>query len=373
MTSLKKILLSPSHFNGTEQEYLQELSTDTSDPVTDNNLFGFENDICEYTKAKACTALSSGTASIHLALILLGIKEKDEVICSSFTFSATVNPIRYLKATPILIDSEIETWNMSPILLRAAIEDRIRKGKKPKAIILVHLYGMPSKLDELMNIANNYEIPVIEDAAEAFGSFYKNKALGTFGELGVFSFNRNKIITTSGGGALISDRTKYCKNAVFLATQARDEAPHYQHSTIGYNYRLSTVLAGIGRSQIKLIDKRVKARRENFDYYSQELSTIKEITFLKEPENMFSNRWLTTILTKNFDEREKIRVALDKRNIESRPLWKPMHLQPVFKSFPQYIDQTSEELFNKGLCLPSGSNLTDEDKNRIVSAIKSLY
>ena len=335
------------------------------------NILGFEKDICGYLKINSCSLLISGTAALHLALIMLGIEAGDEVLVSSFTFSATVNPIRYQNAIPILIDSEKDTWNMSPELLETAIKDRISKGKKPKAIILVHLYGMPSKMDELMAIASQYKIPVIEDAAEAIGAKYYGKAMGTFGELGVFSFNGNKIITTSGGGALVSNNPDYCKQATFLATQARDDAPHYQHSQIGFNYRMSNIVAGIGRGQMEVLNDRVAARRKNFEFYKKELAEFSDISFVEEPEGFFANRWLTTILTDSFKTRESIRLALEKENIESRPLWKPMHLQPVFQEFPSYVDGTSEDLFQRGLCLPSGSNLTLEDLGRVVDVIKA--
>jgi len=368
-----KIWLSSPHLTGEEQKYLKEAFDDNWIAPLGPNVNGLEQDICKYTGVNACSVLSSGTAAIHLALILLGIEENDEVICSTFTFSATVNPIRYQKAIPVFVDSEKDTWNMSPKLLEEAIKDRIANHKKPKAILLVHLYGMPSKMDEVMAVSKKYDIPIIEDAAEAIGATYKGKALGTFGELGIFSFNGNKIITTSGGGALISNNSEYCIKATFLATQARDAAPHYQHSQIGYNYRMSNIVAGIGRGQLEVLDDRVAARRKNFDFYKNELATIKEISFVEEPDGFYANRWLTTILTDSFETREKIRLALEKENIEARPLWKPMHLQPIFKEYPIYGDGTSEELFQRGLCLPSGSNLTEEELRRTVSSIKSLF
>ena len=369
----KKIWLSSPHLTGEEQKYLKEAFDDNWIAPLGPNVNGLEQDICNYTGAKSCSALSSGTAAIHLALILLGIEQNDEVLCSSFTFSATVNPIRYQKAIPIFVDSEKETWNMSPELLEEAIIDRIAKGRKPKAILLVHLYGMPSKMSELMVVSKKYDIPIIEDAAEAIGATYKEKAMGTFGEMGIFSFNGNKIITTSGGGALISNDPNYCKKATFLATQARDAAPHYQHSHIGYNYRMSNIVAGIGRGQLEVLDDRVATRRKNFDFYKKELSNINEISFIEEPNGFYSNRWLTTILTDSFETREKIRLALEKENIESRPLWKPMHLQPVFQEFPVYLNGTSDDLFQRGLCLPSGSNLTDEELQKIVYQIRSIF
>jgi len=367
----KKIWLSPSHLTGEEQKYVQEAFDTNWVAPLGPNVNGFEQDICNYTGVKACSALNSGSAAIHLALILLGIEENDEVICSSFTFSATVNPIRYQKAIPIFVDSEGDTWNMSPELLELAIKARTEQGQKPKAILLVHLYGMPSKMEEIMAISKRYDIPIIEDAAEAIGATYKEKAMGTFGEIGIFSFNGNKIITTSGGGAMISNNADYCDRATFLATQARDVAPHYQHSQIGYNYRMSNILAGIGRGQLEVLDDRVSARRKNFELYKKELAGIKNITFVEEPEGFYANRWLTTIITNSYETRESIRLGLEKENIESRPLWKPMHLQPIFQEFPAYVDGTSEDLFQRGLCLPSGSNLTESDLKRVVLHIKS--
>lgn len=369
----QKIWLSSPHLTGEEQKYVKEAFDENWVAPLGPNVNGLEQDICNYTGAKACSALASGTAAIHLALILLGIEQDDEVICSTFTFSASANPICYQKAIPVFVDSEKDTFNMCPKTLEKAIKDRISKGKKPKAIILVHLYGMPSKMDELLSIASKYEIPVIEDAAEAIGSTYKGKAMGTFGEIGIYSFNGNKIITTSGGGAMVSNNPEYCKKATFLATQARDAAPHYQHSNIGYNYRMSNIVAGIGRGQMEVLNDRVEARRANYDFYKKELSNINTISFVDESEGFYSNRWLTTILTDSFEIREKIRLTLEKENIESRPLWKPMHLQPIFEQYPKYVNGVSEDLFNRGLCLPSGSNLTKEQQGRIVNTIKSIF
>lgn len=369
----EKIWLSSPHLTGEEQKYIKQAFQDNWVAPLGPNVNGFEQDICNYTGIASCSVLSSGTAAIHLALILLGIEQGDEVICSTFTFSASANPIRYQKAIPVFVDSEEDTWNMCPELLEIAIKDRIDKGKKPKAIILVHLYGMPAKIDEIISIASQYQIPIIEDAAEALGAFYKEKPMGTFGELGIFSFNGNKIITTSGGGALVSENPEYCKKATFLATQARDDASHYQHSHIGYNYRMSNILAGIGRGQLEVLDDRVAARRRVFDTYVKSLNEINGIRFLEEPENTYSNRWLTTILLDNYKIRETLRLALVEQNIESRPLWKPMHLQPIFKDFPEYVNGTSESLFRKGLCLPSGSNMTALQQLRVVETIKKLF
>ena len=372
----KKIWLSSPHMGGKEIDYINKAFEENWIAPLGPNLNGFEFDLQKYLNIAHVAALSSGTAAIHLALILLGIKENDEVLVSSFTFSATVNPIIYQKAIPIFIDSEKETWNMDSELLESAIIDRIRKGKKPKAIVLVHLYGMPAKIDEILEIANKYGIPVIEDAAEALGSEYKGQKLGTFGKFGILSFNGNKIITTSGGGALISNDKESIEKARFLATQARDVAPHYQHSQIGYNYRMSNIVAGIGRGQMEVIHNRVKKRRDINNLYKELLSSKKGINFLTEPsEDYFSNYWLTTItLDKNKlgKNREDIRLHLEKYNIESRPLWKPMHLQPVFKDFPAYLNGVSKDLFDKGLCLPSGSNLTENDLHGVVNGINEL-
>ncbi len=373
----EKIWLSSPHMGGNEMKYVQEAYDTNWVAPLGPNVNQFEEDLQNYTGAKHASALSAGTAAIHLALILSGVKAGDEVIASSFTFSATVNPITYLGATPILVDSEKDTWNMCPVALEEAIKDRIAKGKKPKAIVCVYLYGMPAKIEELMVIANQYEIPFIEDAAEALGSKYKNKALGTFGKFGILSFNGNKIITTSGGGALISDDKEAIEKSRFLATQARDNAPHYQHSHIGYNYRMSNIVAGIGRGQMEVLDERVAQRRANFQFYKELFKNIEGVTLLEEPNgDYFSNYWLTSILINpektNGITREDLRLAMAEENIECRPLWKPMHMQPVFANCPFYGDGTSMQLFEQGLCLPSGSNLTSEDKNRIANKITEV-
>lgn len=338
---------------------------------------GFEQDLQEFTGAKHAAALSSGTAALHLALIMLGVGPGDEVICQSFTFSATANPIVYQGAIPIFIDSEEDTWNMCPILLEEAIKDRIAKGKKPKAIVPVHLYGMPAKMERIQALATQYDIPLVEDAAEALGSTINGKSAGTFGLMGILSFNGNKIITTSGGGALISDNKELIDQSRFLATQARDAAPHYQHSQIGYNYRMSNICAGIGRGQMLVLKKHIDLRRKVYSTYIDQLSALPGIKFVAEPEGYFSNRWLSTILVNpeesNGITREDIRLALEKENIESRPLWKPMHLQPVFEKYPSYTNNVSEQLFNHGLCLPSGSNLTVDDVQRVINEIKKIY
>jgi dTDP-4-amino-4,6-dideoxygalactose transaminase len=373
----KRIWLSSPHMGGHEMNYVQEAFETNWIAPLGPNVNAFENELAEYLKINHVAALTSGTAAIHLSLVILGIKPGDEVISSSFTFSATVNPIAYLGAVPVLIDSEEDSWNMDPELLEKAIIDRLAKGKKPKAIIAVHLYGMPAKIVEIINIAKKFEIPVIEDAAEALGSTYKGKACGTFGDIGILSFNGNKIITTSGGGALVSDNNDFVKKARFLSTQARDNAPHYQHSEIGYNYRMSNVLAGIGRGQLEVIGERVAKRRSNFDFYFRELTNLPGVSFQIEKVPSFSNRWLTTILvdpgiSENIS-REEIRKKLDNENIESRPLWKPMHIQPVFKDCPSYLNGVSEKLFNCGLCLPSGSNLTNSDLEMVLLHLKKVF
>ena len=371
----KRIYLSSPHMGGTEIKYVNDAFNTNWVAPLGPNVDAFEHSLADYCGIKHAAALSSGTAAIHLALIILGIKPGDEVIASSFTFSATVNPIVYTGAIPVLVDSEPHTWNMDPDLLEKAIIDRRswNSGRKVKAIIVVHLYGMPANIERIMEIANKYEIPVIEDAAEALGSKFRGTQVGTFGKAGILSFNGNKIITTSGGGALISNDKEIIDRARFLATQARDKAPHYQHSHIGYNYRMSNVLAGIGLGQMEVIDERVKARRKNFLFYKENLLKYKGIRFLEEPgKSYFSNYWLTTILLDPAETgvtREDLQAALENENIESRPLWKPMHLQPVFSSCPAYVNGTSEELFKNGLCLPSGSNLTDQDRSEIMDVI----
>lgn len=371
-----KIWLSSPHMGGEEFNFVKEAFDTNWIAPLGPHVNGFEHDLEAFTGSKYAAALSSGTAALHLALIMLGVQPGDEVICQSFTFSATANPIVYLGATPVFIDSEADTWNMCPELLEEAIRDRIAKGKKPKAIIPVHLYGMPAKIAEIKKIADHYDIPVVEDAAEALGSTVNNKAAGTFGIMGILSFNGNKIITTSGGGALISEKEEFIKKARFLATQARDNAAHYQHSQIGYNYRMSNVCAGIGRGQMQVLADRIRQRRANYDLYVQHLSQIPGITFLPEPKGYFSNRWLTTILVDPGKtggvNREAIRLSLEKENIESRPLWKPMHLQPVFEKYPSYINGVSELLFHNGLCLPSGSNLSKPDLESVICNVSNL-
>jgi dTDP-4-amino-4,6-dideoxygalactose transaminase len=369
-----KIWLSSPHMGGNEQNFInQAFETNWIAPLGPN-VTGFENDIHHYLGDDMCVAaLSSGTAAIHLGLIILGVGIGDEVLCQSKTFSASANPIVYLGATPVFIDSEKDTWNLCPEQLEIAIKDRIKKGNKPKAIIAVHLYGMPYKVDEIRKIAETYEIPVLEDSAEALGSTYNGKKCGTFGDISVLSFNGNKIITTSGGGALVSKDENVKRRAIFLATQARDNAVEYLHSNIGYNYRMSNVLAGIGRGQMQVLNERVEARRKNHEFYKKNLEQFEQITFLDEPKGHYSNRWLTCILTESERMREDLRLTLEKENIESRPLWKPMHQQPVFKDAPRYLNGISDKLFKKGLCLPSGSNLSDTELNKVLSTINNYF
>lgn len=370
----QKIWLSSPHMGEREFEYVREAFDTNWIAPLGPHVNGFEKDLEDHLGEDVkVAALSSGTAALHLALIMLGVGKGDEVICQSMTFSASANPIVYQGAVPVFVDSERDTWNMDPDLLRLTIKDRISKGKKPKAIILVHLYGMPAKVTEIQQIAKEFELPIVEDAAEALGSSLNGRSLGTYGDMAILSFNGNKIITTSGGGALVSMRPDWVEKAKFLATQARDAAPHYQHSTIGYNYRLSNVCAAIGRGQMKVLAERVAQRRKNYEYYRQAFQRIKALNFLDEPEGYFSNRWLSTVLVEPPVSREDIRLALESENIEARPLWKPMHLQPVFAEAPAYTNGISESLFEQGLCLPSGSNLAPEDLERVAEKVKSLF
>lgn len=398
----EKIWLSSPHMGNMEQVFVKEAFDTNWIAPLGPHVNGFEEDLVKYTGAGHAAALSSGTAALHMALILLGVKPGDEVICQSFTFSASANPIVYQGATPVFVDSEMETWNMCPKHLKEAIEDRLSLGKKPAAIIAVHLYGMPAKMDMIKDIADYYDIPLIEDAAEALGSHINGKMCGTFGKFSILSFNGNKIITTSGGGALLSEDADAIAKARFLSTQARDNAPHYQHSHIGYNYRMSNVVAAIGRGQMMVLNERIAARRANYARYLEffeskslkveksksqkdDSSTLRLLDSLTsqpfdssplaptELPGYFSNRWLSTILVDPAKTqgvtRDDLRLAFEAENIECRPLWKPMHLQPIFADAPFYGDGTSEHLFNLGLCLPSGSNLRDEDFERIFAVI----
>lgn len=374
----KKIWLSLAHMSGEEQKYIQE-AFDTNWVVPlGPNVNAFEELLTKHLgNKKKVVALISGTAALHLALLQLGIGAGDEVICQSFTFAASANPIKYVNATPVFIDSEPDSWNMDPELLERAILDRLAvTGKKPKAILPVHLYGMPANMEAITAIAERYQIPVVEDAAEALGSTFEGQPCGTFGEFACLSFNGNKIITTSGGGALVCTTEKQVRKTKFYATQARDEAPHYQHSEIGYNYRLSNICAGVGRGQMTILQYHVARRREINAIYKRLLGGMPGISFLQEPDDrFFSNHWLTSIQidpTLTGFNREDLRLAMEKENIETRPLWKPMHLQPVFADAPYYGNGVAEQLFENGLCLPSSPVLTDEDLERVVGVIKTM-
>lgn len=376
-----KIWLSSPHIGSNELKYVNEAFETNWIAPLGPNVNAFEDELKIYTASNHITVLASGTSAIHLALILLGVKRGDTVFCQSITFSASANPIIYQGAEPVFIDSEENTWNMDPALLNHALREAKENGKLPKAIIPVHLYGMPAKINEIQAIANEYNVPIIEDAAEALGSSINTKPCGSFGKFGVLSFNGNKIITTSAGGALLSEDGELIEKARFLATQARDNAPHYEHSHIGYNYRMSNVLAGIGRGQLEVLNDRVKARRNNFYRYKRFFSKYNEvgfnIKFQEEPEGFFSNRWLSCILINPSENkgisRELIRLTLEKNNIESRPLWKPMHRQPIFSDAKRYVNGVSDMLFEFGLCLPSGSNLTDESFERIFESLDKLF
>jgi dTDP-4-amino-4,6-dideoxygalactose transaminase len=375
----QKIWLSSPHMGGNEQKYVQEAFESNWVAPLGPNVNGLENDLQDYLGQNSFVgALSSGTAAVHLGLILLGVKAGDEVICQSMTFSASANPILYLGATPVFVDSELDTWNLCPIALEEAILDRTIKGKKPKVIVAVHLYGVPYKIDEIREISEKYEIPILEDSAEAIGSSYKGQKCGTFGDIGVFSFNGNKVITTSGGGVIITKTKELKEKALFYATQSRDVAPHYQHSEIGYNYRMSNICAGIGRGQMEVLDHHIDLRRKMHAFYVDLFKEIPGISvFTAANEDCFANYWLSSILIEpkltNGIDREAVRMAFEAENIESRPLWKPMHLQPIFAEYPYYGNNVAESLFEKGLCLPSGSNLTDEDRNRISEVIIALF
>ena len=374
-----KIWLSSPHMGGNELNYINEAFDANWVAPLGPNVNGLEQDLESYLGNQTHVgALSSGTAAIHLGLILLGVQAGDEVICQSMTFSASANPILYQGATPVFVDSEFETWNLCPIALEASIIDRIAKGIKPKAIIAVHLYGVPYQIEAVRAVADNYGIPILEDSAEALGSSYKGQKCGTFGDIGVLSFNGNKIITTSGGGAIVTKTSTQKEKAVFYATQSRDNAPHYQHSEIGYNYRMSNICAGIGRGQMEVLDEHVALRRAMNDFYVDIFASIEGVAVFSTPnDDYFANYWLTAITidaTKtNGISRETLRLALEVENIESRPLWKPMHLQPIFERYPYYGSNVAQKLFENGLCLPSGSNLTHNDRERIAKAIKAVF
>jgi dTDP-4-amino-4,6-dideoxygalactose transaminase len=372
---LDRIYLSPPHLGRHELNYLHKAVEDNWVAPVGPNIDGFEADICAAAGVAHCVALNSGTAALHLGLLLLDVGPGDEVLCPSFTFVATANAITYCGASPVFIDSEADTWNMCPERLREALADRHRLGKKPKALLLVHLYGMPAKLDELLAIAADYNLPVLEDAAEALGATWQQRPLGSFGQVGVFSFNGNKILTTSGGGALVTADAGLARRARFLATQAKDDAPHYQHSEVGYNYRLSNLLAGIGRGQMELLPDRVKRRREIFNWYREHLAGLPGLVLAPatEPAGSRANRWLTTLLldpAATPATPESVRQHLETRRIESRPLWKPMHLQPLFASAPMYGGAVCAGLFARGLCLPSGTAMGDEELRRVAKAVR---
>ncbi len=375
--SIKRIYLSPPHMSGKERKYIDEAFETNWIAPLGPNVDGFEKAVADYCGVKDAAALSSGTAAIHLALIILGVEPGDEVIASSFTFSGTVNPVSYLGATTVFVDSEASTWNMDPVLLEEAVKDRISKGKQVKAIIPVHLYGMPANMEAILSIAEKYDIPVVEDAAESLGSRFKDKQAGSFGRISILSFNGNKILNTSGGGMLLSDDPEITAKTRFLATQARDNAPYYLHSQIGYNYRMSNILAGVGCGQMEVIEERIRQRRENHFFYREYLEQVDGVTILKEPSDIyFSNHWLTTILLdpeKTGCNNKQLMEELEKENIESRHLWNPMHLQPVFSESPGYVNGTSERLFQQGLCLPSGSQMTDDDRARVLSVLRRAF
>jgi dTDP-4-amino-4,6-dideoxygalactose transaminase len=372
--SRKRIYLSPPDIGTRERGLVHDAFDSNWIAPLGPHVDAFEKELSAAIGEVFCAVLSSGTAAVHLALRILGVEQEDEVICQSFTFCGSVNPVLYEKARPVFIDSEPETWNMDPEILEECIRERTRGGKKPKAIIYVHLYGMPARVDEILTIGNKYDITIIEDAAEALGTKYRGKPVGNFGSMGILSFNGNKIITTGGGGAFLSSNREFAEKAKFLATQARDDAPHYEHSQVGFNYRMSNVSAAIGRGQLMDLPEKIRRRRQIFALYKQELKEFEGVSFHEEPEFAFSNRWLTTVIIDSGKRkkinRESVRLDLEKENIESRPLWKPMHLQPLYQEAPFYGNGISEALFREGLCLPSGSGMTDDDLERVISAVK---
>jgi dTDP-4-amino-4,6-dideoxygalactose transaminase len=371
----ERILLSSPHMGGTEQEYIAQAFQDNWIAPAGPHIDLFEKRLAAFFNEKVeVAALQSGTSAIHLGLQLLGVKKGDVVLCQSLTFVASVNPVLYLGATPIFIGSEKSTWNMCPIALEAAIQDSLRKGISPKVILVVHLYGMPAKMNEILALSKQYNIPILEDSAEALGSTYHGKYCGVFGAFGVLSFNGNKIITTSGGGALVTHSESDKKQAVFLATQAKEEATHYEHTQMGYNYRMSNIAASIGLGQLEVLQNHVQLRRQNHVFYQQIFDEISGITLFQEPDATFvSNHWLNVILLNSFEEREALRLHLERYNIESRPVWKPMHLQPLFQDALYFGDGLAAELFDTGLCLPSGSNLFSEDLNRVKAALELFF
>lgn len=369
-----KIYLSPPHMSGLEMKYIQQAFDSNWIAPVGPNIDAFEAELCQYTGSKYALAVSSGTAAMHLALLALGVGPGDIVLCQSLTFVATVNPVMYVGATPVFIDSETITWNMCPNALEDAIRHYVKLGKTPKAVILVHLYGMPAMLDEILYLCRKYEIALIEDAAEALGSEYRGKKVGTYGDIGILSFNGNKIITTSGGGAMLSNNSRFIERAGFLATQAREPVSHYEHSEVGYNYRMSNVCAGIGRGQLDVIDDRVGRRRHNFQFYRASLSRIPGISFQEGSTGMLSNRWLTAMIVESHETNAfQIQHALSEHGIESRPIWKPMHCQTIYKTLPRFGGSVSERLFDLGVCLPSGSNLNDDDRKLIAQVVSNCF
>ena len=379
MIDKSKIWLSSPHMSGNEMKYVQEAFDGNWIAPLGPNVDGFEKDLEQFLgEGTHVAAVNTGTAALHLALVMLGVEKDDYVICQSLTFSASANPIIYLGGIPIFVDSEPDTWNICPNALEDAVKSCIKKGKKPKAIITVCLYGMPYKVDEIREISDKYGIPILEDSAEALGSTYKGQKCGTFGDISVLSFNGNKIITTSGGGALVLKDEIYKKKAVFLSTQAKDDAPHYQHSIVGYNYRLSNVCAGIGRGQMEVINDRVALRRKNHEFYKEIFTSFVGVNFFSEPSlDFFSNHWLNAVIidpnkTNGFRS-EDLRYEFQKENIESRPLWKPMHMQPLFDKAEYFGAIIAEKLFKFGLCLPSGSNMSNKDRERISEVIYKVF
>ena len=372
---VNRIHLSPPHMTGTEQSYIAQAFRDNWIAPAGPQLSLFENNVAEFLNDEVyVTALQSGTAAIHLGLKMLGVSKGDEVLCQSLTFIASVNPVLYLGATPVFVDSEKSTWNICPKSLEIAILDRLANGIRPKAIIVVHLYGMPAQMNKILALSEKFDIPILEDTAEAFGSSFKEKLCGTFGAFGTLSFNGNKIITTSGGGALISKSVSDKNQIVFFATQAKDKAPHYEHSEIGYNYRMSNISACIGLGQLEVLKSHIDLRRKNHRFYQDIFKEIPSVTMLVEPnEDFFSTHWLSVILLSSLEQREALRLHLEQYNIESRPVWKPMHLQPLFCKNLYFGNDLAEDLFNRGLCLPSGSNLKAEDLSRIHDALKDFF
>jgi pyridoxal phosphate-dependent aminotransferase EpsN len=375
----ERIFLSPPHMSGNEQKYINDAFETNWIAPLGPNVEGFEKELANYVNVKAAAATSSGTAAIHLALDLLGVGRGDTVFCSSLTFIASANPIIYLGAEPVFVDSERETWNMSPEALENAFIDAKKNGKLPKAVIVVNLYGQSANLDPIIELCTQYNVPIIEDAAESLGASYKGKASGSFGKFGIYSFNGNKIITTSGGGMLVSDDEDLIVKARILATQARDKARHYQHSKLGYNYRMSNILAGVGRAQLAVLDERVNKRREIFNKYKQAIGNCAGVTFMPEPDYCYSTRWLTTLTLDPNDSKattEQILLKMEEGNIEARPVWKPLHAQPIFEGAKYYQHpkdvSVSDELFKNGICLPSGSSLTESQQDRVINILLDI-